>query len=285
MSTDLVHVVPGTDLVPDGWCESTVMPWADEQENEGPLEQATAKLAGLIAAYKTLNADALELIKARRYIEVRWGQLLGPPVEGRPEKTSLASEVSPLTPNERYQFRALAEEPAVVEAIVSAEDESEVSRAALLRVASGTKLDVHFSSASDDWSTPEDLFLILDEEFGFTLDVCASGDNAKVPNYYDREQNGLAQTWTGSCWMNPPYGGEIGAWIEKAHNSAVAGTTVVCLVPARTDTGWWWNHVRYGEVRFMRGRLKFGGAETSAPFPNAVVVFGVEACVKWWEWR
>lgn len=145
-----------------------------------------------------------------------------------------------------------------------------------------TRLGVHFSSATDEWATPQDLFNELNSEFGFTLDVCASPDNAKCKRFFTRETNGLAQKWTGVCWMNPPYGDVIGDWVAKAHETGEQ-STVVCLVPARTDTAWWWDHARHGEVRFLRGRLKFGGAESSAPFPSAVVIFGKPACVKWWE--
>lgn len=145
-----------------------------------------------------------------------------------------------------------------------------------------TRLGVHFSSTTDEWATPQDLFDELHREFKFTLDVCASPENAKCKRFFTRETDGLAQDWAGTCWMNPPYGDVIGDWVAKAHETG-KHATVVCLVPARTDTAWWWDHVRHGEVRFLRGRLKFGGAESSAPFPSAVVIFGRPACVKWWE--
>lgn len=140
-----------------------------------------------------------------------------------------------------------------------------------------------FASQRDGWETPQDLFDLLDEEFHFTLDVCASYENAKCEQYITREFDGLAQTWGGVCWMNPPYGRAIGDWMQKAYESARMGVTVVCLVPARTDTDWWWDYARHGEVRFLHGRLTFGEAESAAPFPSAVVVFGREPCVKWWE--
>lgn len=133
---------------------------------------------------------------------------------------------------------------------------------------------VHFSSATDLWATPQDFFDKLHAEFGFTLDVCANASNAKCRDYFTAEQDGLAQDWGyHSCWMNPPYGRTIGRWMRKALESAKAGATVVCLVPARTDTAWWWDYAMKGEIRFIRGRLKFGGHETNAPFPSAVVVF------------
>lgn len=143
---------------------------------------------------------------------------------------------------------------------------------------SKSKLAVHFSSKTDDWSTPQDLFDKLDAEFGgLVLDVCATRDNAKCPLYFSREQDGLTKAWadyTCPVWMNPPYGREIGKWVAKAALEAALGATVVCLLPARTDTRWWHDYViPYGEIRFIKGRLKFGGAKTSAPFPSAVVIF------------
>lgn len=134
--------------------------------------------------------------------------------------------------------------------------------------------DLMFSSKTDVWSTPQDFFDRLHAVFRFETDVCALPENAKVPVYYTPEKNGLAQDWRGCCWMNPPYGREIGRWVEKAYRSAKEnGATVVCLVPARVDTKWWHDFCANGEVFFVRGRLKFGGSANSAPFPCAVVVF------------
>ncbi len=133
--------------------------------------------------------------------------------------------------------------------------------------------NVHFSSATDLWSTPQEFFDALNREFGFSVDVCATTENAKCARYFTREQDGLTQDWRGVCWMNPPYGREIGKWMSKAYRSAMVGTTVVCLVPARMDTAWWHDYAAKGEVRFVRGRLKFGGVANSAPFPSAAVVF------------
>lgn len=136
------------------------------------------------------------------------------------------------------------------------------------------KMDVHFSSATPEWYTPHDFFAGLDAEFNFTLDPCCTHENAKVEKHYTREDDGLSQSWAEEVvFMNPPYGREIGAWMRKAHESAAFGATVVCLVPSRTDTAWWHNYAMHGEIRFLRGRLKFGGCENPAPFPCAVVVF------------
>jgi phage N-6-adenine-methyltransferase len=133
---------------------------------------------------------------------------------------------------------------------------------------------VHFSSKSDRWATPQWLFDVIDAEFDFTLDVCAVAENAKCPRYFSPSVDGLQADWTGNCWCNPPYGREIGQWMEKAYRSALAGATVVCLIPARTDTDYWHRFVtKAHEIRFLKGRLKFGDASNSAPFPSAIVIF------------
>lgn len=135
-------------------------------------------------------------------------------------------------------------------------------------------MSVHFSSATDLWATPQDYFNKIALEHGpFDVDVCALAGNAKAPVFYTPEVDGLAQEWAGTCWMNPPYGRGIGAWMRKAYESAKAGAKVVCLVPARTDTAWWHDYAAKGDVTFIRGRLKFGDAKNSAPFPSALVVF------------
>lgn len=132
---------------------------------------------------------------------------------------------------------------------------------------------VYASSKTDEWATPQDLFDRLDAIWHFDLDVCATASNAKCAKYYTREQDGLKQEWRGCCWMNPPYGREIGRWMRKAYEASMQGATVVCLVPARTDTAWWHDYAMQGEIAFFRGRLKFGNAQNSAPFPSALVVF------------
>lgn len=137
------------------------------------------------------------------------------------------------------------------------------------------KTDVHFSSASENWATPQDFFDRVAEEFGpFDLDACASPMNAKCARYFSIADDGLAQEWRGRVWMNPPYGRTIGLWMRKAWESSQAGAIVVCLVPARTDTAWWHDYAAKGRVRFIRGRLKFAGHHKDAPFPSAIVVFG-----------
>ena len=132
------------------------------------------------------------------------------------------------------------------------------------------------SSNSDCWETPQELFDELNQKYNFDVDVCALPENAKCTNYFTPEIDGLKQEWIGTCWMNPPYGREIGKWMKKAYESSLNGAKVVCLVPARTDTAWWHDYAVNGEIEFIRGRLKFGDSKNSAPFPSAIVVFGGE---------
>lgn len=140
----------------------------------------------------------------------------------------------------------------------------------------GTKFntDAHFSSKTDMWSTPQEFYDKYNKLFNFTLDVCASPDNAKVSKYYTEKDDGLSQDWGKEiCWMNPPYGRTIKLWMAKAWEASQKGATVVCLVPSRTDTLWWHDYAMKGEIHFIKGRLKFGNAKNSAPFPSAVVIF------------
>lgn len=121
--------------------------------------------------------------------------------------------------------------------------------------------------------TPDYIFAPLKQEFGLQTDVCALPENAKCKRFFSPDQDGLKQKWSGMCWMNPPYGREIGAWIRKAFDSACEGdATVVCLLPVRTDNDWW-KLVIQSEVRFIRGRIKFVGQPGSAMFPVCVAIF------------
>lgn len=135
--------------------------------------------------------------------------------------------------------------------------------------------DVMFSSKTDLWATPVEFFQELDKEFHFNLDVCANAENTKCHAYYTKEMDGLTQPWYGRCWCNPPYGREIGKWVKKAYESAQNGALVVMLLPARTDTAWFHDYIYHAadEIRFVRGRIKFGGSKHGAPFPSMIVVY------------
>ncbi len=128
-----------------------------------------------------------------------------------------------------------------------------------------------FTSLTDEWETPQDLFDKLDSEFHFTLDVCANAQNHKCAQYYTKADDGLKMPWGGVIWCNPPYGREVGKWVEKCANCS---GLAVMLLPARTDTRWFHEFIyQKAEVRFIKGRLKFGGSKNAAPFPSMVVVF------------
>jgi site-specific DNA-methyltransferase (adenine-specific) len=134
-----------------------------------------------------------------------------------------------------------------------------------------------YSSKTGEWATPQALFDKLNEEFGpFDLDPCATIENAKCKKFYTKEDNGLNKVWgiNDRIFVNPPYGREIGLWVAKAYDASKHGASVVVmLIPARTDTKWWHLYVALGEVRFIRGRLKFNDGKNPAPFPSAIVIF------------
>ena len=139
------------------------------------------------------------------------------------------------------------------------------------------RLEKQFESATVEWPTPDTLWKPLDDEFGFTLDVCATPENAKCARYFTKAQDGLAQEWQGVCWMNPPYGREMVGWLKRAEAEKSNGVTTVALIPSRTNTGWWHDIVMPNEVRFVRGRPKFGNAAQGLPWPLAVIVFRASA--------
>jgi site-specific DNA-methyltransferase (adenine-specific) len=140
------------------------------------------------------------------------------------------------------------------------------------------------SSVDDTWTTPRKFFNELNSEFGFTLDAAALKGSTLVPdNWFGPDhddpsrRDALVMDWAeasrgGPVWLNPPYGRGINAWVAKAHAESKKGLEVVCLVPARTDTNWWWDSCVHHEIRFIKGRLKFGDGKNSAPFPSALVV-------------
>ena len=136
-----------------------------------------------------------------------------------------------------------------------------------------------FTSLTDEWPTPQGFFDSVNAEFGpLELDPCSTHENHKCPRYFTRAENGLAQVWAPSrVWMNPPYGRELSDWMRKAWVESQRGAFVVSLVPARTDTAWWHDYAMRGTVRFIRGRLKFGGHVHCAPFPSALVIFAAQS--------
>ena len=137
------------------------------------------------------------------------------------------------------------------------------------------KTDVLFSSKSDEYETPQDVFDALDSEFHFNLDPCSTDKNHKCQTYFTKENNGLQESWGGyRVFCNPPYS-KISEWVAKCYQeSRKDGTLVVMLIPARTDTRYFHDYILHrSEIRFIKGRLKFGDSKNSAPFPSMVVIF------------
>ena len=155
------------------------------------------------------------------------------------------------------------------------------------------KNNVHFSSQTCVWPTPNALFDDLNKEFKFDIDVCCSPENAKCEKYFTVDDDGLLQNWHGTVWCNPPYGNRIADWVEKAYRESFNGVTTVMLLPVRTDTRWFHNWViGKCEIRFIKGRLKFGNATNAAPFPSMLLIFKnvnngkntkIEWTAAWWE--
>ena len=171
-----------------------------------------------------------------------------------------------------------------------------------------SKSSVHFSSASDEWATPPALFQALDAEFGFTLDAASTDENALCPTHFTAAQNSLAQDWTkaakveptggqsydpGAVFTNPPYSRGLQAqFIQKARDESAKfrGPICVLLIPARPDTLIWQKTIFpcASEIRFLKGRIRFVGAKASAPFPSALVIFGLDnerQKIGGWDWK
>lgn len=125
-------------------------------------------------------------------------------------------------------------------------------------------MNIHFSSQRLDWQTPKDVYDKLNDEFNFDFDPCPTNHTF----------DGLTVEWKNSNFVNPPYGREIGKWLAKGYMEYGLGNTVVFLIPSRTDTRWWHDYcMKATEIRFIKGRLKFDGWNTNAPFPSALIIF------------
>jgi len=147
------------------------------------------------------------------------------------------------------------------------------------------------TSTTEEWETPAALFHAVQAEFALEIDVCASDNNAKLPHFWTREDDALAQQWAPRrCWMNPPYGRRIYLWVRKASQEAARGALIVGLIPARTETDWWCTWVlNASEIRFIPRRLRFSQWQTGAPFPSAVVIWRPDRTpdspphIRWWR--
>lgn len=135
--------------------------------------------------------------------------------------------------------------------------------------------DLMFSSKSNEWETPQDFFDILDHEFHFTLDPCCTDLNHKCSFYFTKKDNGLVKSWFGHrVFCNPPYGVALKDWVRKAYNERNNAELIVMLIPSRTDTSYFHDYIYHkAEIRFIKGRLRFGNAKNYAPFPSMLVIF------------
>jgi len=145
-------------------------------------------------------------------------------------------------------------------------------------------MKVHYSSDTNEWATPQELFNRLNESYNFSLDPCCTKKTAKCKTFITKEQDGLNQTWgSHRVFCNPPYGREIGKWIKKAYEESLTGALVVCLIPSRTDTKYWHEYcMKARHIVLFRGRIKFerdDGLIAPAPFPSCLVIFGVKTYI------
>lgn len=135
--------------------------------------------------------------------------------------------------------------------------------------------DLFFSSKSDEYATPEDLYNKLNMKYKFTLDPCSTDDNHKCKKYYTIKEDGLSQSWKNEIvFCNPPYS-KIKLWVKKCFEEATQNkTTIVLLIPVRTDTQYFHNYIyNKCEIIFIKGRLKFGNCKNAAPFPSMLCIY------------
>lgn len=275
--------IPGRDLVPDGWWKTEVMPWADAQAEQAVIQEAAAQLDALVAAYKTLGLDTVELLKARRYLEIRWGELLGEAKVGTNQYSEglLASNPSP-EKQDRHRFRKLAgRKDKILHRLETADTEEAVTRAALLRAANGQAM---VSSDETEWHTPAVYVDAAREALGgIDLDPASSTEaNATIRarRFHSVADDGLSHRWQGRVWLNPPYGRQGPRFIERLLADFEVGdvTAAVCLVNSHsTDAAWFqplWDHT----LCFTNHRINFwngaGGNASGSTHGSVFVYFG-----------
>jgi hypothetical protein len=143
---------------------------------------------------------------------------------------------------------------------------------------------VHFSSETAEHYTPKDFLEVVYRVFGGypDLDPCSNSDdtpNVAAHVHYSEQDDGLSRPWRGRVFMNPPYGREIGAWVEKLRREWARGEVIelIALLPARTDTAWFEALTADTDdlvICFLGGRLTFIGNEDPAPFPSMAAYIG-----------
>jgi phage N-6-adenine-methyltransferase len=275
--------MPGTDLVPDGWWEATVVPWADEQTTDSTLRAMDAELAGFEAAWRQINKDTLELTRARRYLEIRRGELLGD-VEERQRtdldpRLSLASDS--LDKDLRYRLRLLAQAKArALEILREAVDSDQVTRAALLKTIHGAH--VAANEGDNEWYTPREYIKAAVAVMGaIDLDPASSEQANTIISaavFFAEADDGLAQGWAGRVWLNPPYARPlVDRFCERlAEHHAAGDVPQACaLVNNATETAWFQGLAGAASAMcFPRGRVKFWHPrKESVPLQGQAVVY------------
>ena len=263
--------------------------WLSEAKSLDEFKQIhdIAKAAEAYAQAHQLGIDSENHAREIKFTAARRiGELcpaIPPEIKGKRAHGKELSDVrtTEIIPKQRLsEFRNLAKIPEEI-----FKERIEVAKAKEEKITYNKILrgDWYQMSETPEWETPQWLFDVLNDEFNFTLDVCASENNHKCDKYFSKNDDGLNQKWEGVCWMNPPYGRDIKEWMQKAKEESKNGITTVCLVPARTDTEWWWDNCIDGEIRFIRGRLQFQNSDGAATFPSAVVIIGNKPKVVWWN--
>jgi ParB family chromosome partitioning protein len=276
--------MPGTDLVPDGWWEATVVPWADSQTEADAIRRADAELAGFEAAWRQINKDTLELTRARRYLEIRRGELLG---DG--QEAMLAGKADPslaregLDRNLRHRLRQLAEgKLRAMEYLREATDAELVTRTALLKAIYGAHVGAN--AGDNEWYTPADYIKAAVAVMGvIDLDPASSEEANTIigaRGFFTEEDDGLSEQWHGRVWMNPPYARPlIDRFCERLADSYAEGdvSEACVLVNNATETAWFHSLAAQAVAMcFPRGRVKFWHPrKESAPLQGqAVIYFG-----------
>lgn len=244
--------------------------------------QAEIEVRAVKAGEETQRKAAVFVLRAKRNAGARIaeaqerGEVAG---QGRPENLT-ADEVFPpatladigVTHNQSSEWKQLAEEWTDEALTAAAEEMDRPSLAGIQQRAPGM-----FTSDTPEWYTPTHIVAAVVDVLGsIDLDPCAdAGKGIPAANHYTVEDDGLVQPWRGRVYMNPPYGRDIVAWIEKLAEEFKYGNVkeAIALVPARVDTTWW-RKLPHREWLAVSGRLAFSGHENPAPFPSAVCYLG-----------
>jgi ParB family chromosome partitioning protein len=278
--TELVPL-PGTDLVPDGWWEATVVPWADSQTEADTIKRLDAELAGFEAAWRQIDKDTLELTRARRYLEIRRGELLPPRRQGERTDRNLSQPREKLDHNLEHRLRQLVDgKPRAMEVLREASDAEQVTRSALLKAIYGAHVGAN--AGDNEWYTPREYIKAATAVMGAVDLDPASSEQANTvvgaADIFTEERDGLAEEWHGRVWMNPPYARPlVDRFCERLAESHAEGNVpqACVLVNNATETAWFHSLASQASAMcFPRGRVKFWHPrKESAPLQGQVVIY------------